>query len=68
MTTELPKTSTDLRGRESPDPTSQLNSVLDEQSAGDFVNPDFEFDQFETELAAAKSKYLTVVSCRNLLV
>ncbi|VDL19310.1 unnamed protein product [Hymenolepis diminuta] len=54
MTTEPPKTSTDLRGRESPDPTSQLNSVLDEQSAGDFVNPDFEFDQFETELAAAK--------------
>ncbi|KAM3177274.1 hypothetical protein ACTXT7_004840, partial [Hymenolepis weldensis] len=52
MTTEPPKTSTDLRGRESPDPTSQLYSVLDEQSAGDFVNPDFEFDQFETELAA----------------
>uniref|UniRef100_A0A5K3ERQ7 Rho GTPase-activating protein 1 n=1 Tax=Mesocestoides corti TaxID=53468 RepID=A0A5K3ERQ7_MESCO len=36
-------------------PTSRLNSV-EEPSTGDFINPDFEFDQFETELAATDVK------------
>nr|CDS28474.1 Rho GTPase activating protein 1 [Hymenolepis microstoma] len=54
MAAELPKTSIDSRGPTSPSLVSPLNSVLDEQSTGDFINPDFEFDQFETELAAAK--------------
>ncbi|VDN99458.1 unnamed protein product [Rodentolepis nana] len=51
MAAKLPKTSIDSRGRESPDLIS-LNNALDEQSTGDFINPDYEFDQFETELAA----------------
>lgn len=57
MTTQPLKAAADIPARESPDLNSQLNSIIDEPSTGDFVNPDFEFDQFDTELAAAKSNY-----------
>ena len=38
------------------DQTSQ-NVSVSEHGAGDFINPDFEFDQFETELAMTSGRY-----------
>lgn len=53
MTSEPRKIPTNMPRLESTDQNSRINSP-DESGIGDFINPDFEFDQFETELAATK--------------
>ncbi|KAL5968187.1 Rho GTPase-activating protein 1, partial [Taenia solium] len=53
MTSEPHKSSTNMPHLGSTDQNPSLNS-LDESGIGDFISPDFEFDQFETELAATK--------------
>ncbi|KAH9281255.1 Rho GTPase-activating protein 1 [Echinococcus granulosus] len=53
MASEPRKSFTSLPHFEDVDQNSRINSV-DESGIGDFISPDFEFDQFETELAATR--------------
>ena len=44
------------------DQTSRIDSAVD-PNAGDFINPELEFDQFETELAAIDCRFCVICIC-----
>lgn len=65
MASEPRKSSTNQRNADNLDLDLQLNNV-DESTTVDFINPDFEFDQFDTELAATKSKLQIIFHPREV--